>query len=223
MSRPKTTAGGCSRARRLAASSKVHLSPLCTRQALQCVGRLPGEFELLCTPWHGIVSAAALSQPLCAPLPAAATAPCAGCTAAFDSVDKLDPENTQLMAAMWRYFSHDMEVINYWLANCVLPLETKQYPSRLVATAWHLAHNPNGKTAGFSGTKDNHRLLPMQVAQVPLVDAPQLQGTDGKMLGILLTHATYRTLSLGQVRAGASKQIWAPACMQDSSVRNLQE
>jgi hypothetical protein len=42
----------------------------------------------------------------------------------------------------------------------------------------------------------------MQVAQVPLADAPELQGTDGRMLDILLTHATYCTLQLGQVRAG---------------------
>jgi hypothetical protein len=127
-------------------------------------------------------------------------------------VDKLDPGNSQLLGAMWAYFSHNMETVSYWLANCVLPLETKQYPSRLVATAWHLAQNPTGKIAGFSGTKDNHRLLPMQVVQVPLADAPRLQGTDGKMLDMLLNQATYCTLELGQVWAGAGKQCPALVC-----------
>lgn len=80
-----------------------------------------------------------------------------GATAAFDSVDKIDPNNTQLMAAMWAYFSHNMETVNYYLATCVLPLETRQYPSRLEATAWHLAQSPAGHIAGFSGTNDSHR------------------------------------------------------------------
>ena len=122
----------------------------------------------------------------------------AGCTSAFDAVDKVDPYNTQLMDAMWAYFSHNMEVVNFWLASCVLPTETKQYPSRLTATAWHLAQRPSkGRgLAGFSGTNDNHWLLPSQVQQVPLYDAPELQGTNGKMLDMLLRHARYITLLL---------------------------
>ncbi len=35
---------------------------------------------------------------------------------------------------------------------------------------------------GFSGTKDNHRLLPLGVTQHPLSEEPLIQGTDGKML-----------------------------------------
>lgn len=123
----------------------------------------------------------------------------AGCTTSFDSVDKVDPHNSQLLGAMWSYFSHNMEVVNYWLATCVLPAETKQYPSRLAATAWHLAHNTSGNIAGFSGTNDNHRLLPLQVQQVGLAAAPQLQGTNGKMLDMLMREGRYDTLQV-QVR-----------------------
>jgi hypothetical protein len=102
------------------------------------------------------------------------------------------------MDAMWAYFSHNMEVVNFWLASCVLPTETKQYPSRLTATAWHLAERPSKGQglAGFSGTNDNHWLLPSQVQQVPLYDAPELQGTNGKMLDMLLRHGRYETLLL---------------------------
>jgi hypothetical protein len=122
----------------------------------------------------------------------------AGCTSIFDAVDKVDPHNTQLMDAMWAYFSHNMEVVHFWLASCVLPTETKQYPSRLTATAWHLAERAsNGRgLVGFSGTNDNHWLLPSQVQQVQLYDAPDLQGTNGKMLDMLLRHARYDTLVL---------------------------
>jgi hypothetical protein len=130
---------------------------------------------------------------------------CAGATAAFDSVDKLDPNNTQLMSAMWSFFSHNMEVIHYWLATCVLPQETKQYAGRLEATAWHLAHNPAGNTAGFSGTNDSHRLLPMQVQQVSLDAAPELEGTNGKMVAMLLQHAAYLTLPLPAAAAAGAE------------------
>ena len=137
----------------------------------------------------------------CKPIPhmnLAAWTVSAGCTSIFDAVDKVDPHNTQLMDAMWAYFSHNMEVVNFWLASCVLPTETKQYPSRLTATAWHLAERAsNGRgLVGFSGTNDNHWLLPSQVQQVQLYDAPDLQGTNGKMLDMLLRHARYDTLVL---------------------------
>lgn len=105
------------------------------------------------------------------------------------------------------------QVVNYWLLNCVLPLETRQYPSRLVATAWHLAHNPTCNVVGCSGTNDSHRLLPHQVQQASLDEAPELEGTNGKMLDMLLSHGRYKTLELvddgsalatGQVRPGNS-------------------
>jgi hypothetical protein len=125
---------------------------------------------------------------------------------AFDSADKIDPHNHQLMGAMWSYFSHNMEVVNFWLAACVLTLETQQYPSRLTATAWHLAHSPTGRVCGFSGTNDSHRLLPLQVQQVQLAAAPQLQGTNGKMLDMLMQHAAYDTLQLTN-NSGAGAQV----------------
>lgn len=64
---------------------------------------------------------------------------------------------------MHSYFSHNMAVVNFWLYYCVLSKETGQYPKRLVATSWNLADNVDGRVVGFSGTNDNHRLLPLQV------------------------------------------------------------
>jgi hypothetical protein len=40
---------------------------------------------------------------------------------------------------------------------------------------------------GFSGTNDNHRLLPLQVHQAQL-DEPMLQATNGKMVHVILNH-----------------------------------
>ncbi len=52
-------------------------------------------------------------------------------------------------------------MVDFWLLHCVLPLDTRQFPERLTATSWDLADN--ARQVGFSGTKDSHRLLPLQV------------------------------------------------------------
>lgn len=81
----------------------------------------------------------------------------------FDDVRKVDPTNSQQLKLMHSYLSHNMAVVNFWLYYCVLLKETGQYPKRLVATSWNLADNADGRVLGFSGTNDNHRLLPLQV------------------------------------------------------------
>lgn len=136
-------------------------------------------------------------------------------TAAFSSINQVDVNNTQLMAAMHAHFRRNALVIGWWLQHCVLKRDTKQYLGRLVASAWDLANNPTGLVAGFSGTNDTHRLLPEQVEQVTLDAAPELAGTNGKMLGMLLQYSQYTTLQVGpgpadgnQVRARQLAAIW---------------
>jgi len=46
-----------------------------------------------------------------------------------------------------------------------------------------------------TGTKDNHRLLPLQVTQAVPADA-QLIATDGKMLSLLLQNPEYFTIKV---------------------------
>ena len=100
-----------------------------------------------------------LLPPPCAALAAAAT----GDLAAFDDVAKVDTTNALQLELMHSLLSHNMAAINFWLSYCVLGAETKQYPQRLSASAWHVADNTRGQVVGFSGTNDNHRLLPLQV------------------------------------------------------------
>jgi hypothetical protein len=77
-----------------------------------------------------------------------------------------------------------MAALSFWLSNCVFLADTTTYPKREIATSWDLAVN---RASGFSGTNDNHRLLPSQVRQhEPAV--PELQATNGEMLGALLAH-----------------------------------
>ena len=67
--------------------------------------------------------------------------------------------------------------------------------SRLAATSWNLASNISNDIIGFSGTNDNHRILPLQVRQYfasrddgsdPVLRS--LDGTNGKMLDMILEH-----------------------------------
>jgi hypothetical protein len=118
---------------------------------------------------------------------------CAGDLQALDDVMKLDTTNSQQMELMHTHFSHNMAAVDFWLNSCVFPTETQQYPQRLVANAWHLADNPRGTVVGFSGTNDNHRLLPRQVKQHLEVE-DTLRATNGKMLATILASPQYDTL-----------------------------
>ncbi|ETK77423.1 hypothetical protein L915_16303 [Phytophthora nicotianae] len=81
-----------------------------------------------------------------------------------------------------------MEAINFYLNTCVFPNDTQQYPQRLSRTAWNLAAGANN--IGFSGTNDNHRLLPLSVTQREPGE-PSLLATNGKMIDKILqvTHS----------------------------------
>lgn len=81
----------------------------------------------------------------------------------LDSIIKIDLDNAVQRGLLFRYYNHNYEVVNFWLANVVLPEETQQFPSRLIHNAWHLCSNPNQRPIGFSGTDDNKLLLPQQV------------------------------------------------------------
>ncbi|CAF4460918.1 unnamed protein product [Rotaria sp. Silwood2] len=75
-----------------------------------------------------------------------------------------------------------MIVINYFLNNFVFPREAKQFPHKLVASAWDLASSLRSKiVTGFSGTNDTQLLLPVHIQEC---DLPELQKTDAMLLTI---------------------------------------
>ena len=118
---------------------------------------------------------------------------------------KVDTSNPQQMERLHAAFSHSMAAVDFWLTYCVLPAETGQYPQRLAASAWHLAQRSSGEgggVVGFSGTNDNHLLLPLQVHQAAVPRQPLLAATNGMMLDMLLRTASYDTLA-PQVRGAA--------------------
>jgi hypothetical protein len=124
---------------------------------------------------------------------------------AVDDVAKVDTSNAVQVQRLYSAFSHNMATVNFWLRFVVFPAETNQYPQRLVANSWHLAEG--SRVVGFSGTNDNHRLLPLQVHQAQL-EEPMLQATNGKMLHVILKH----TKGCTTVQAGAGQvgfSCWA--------------
>ncbi|GIL75394.1 hypothetical protein Vretifemale_5196 [Volvox reticuliferus] len=105
----------------------------------------------------------------------------------FDEVDKVDISNRPQVELMHRYLSHNMAVVDFWLNYRVYPIEMRQYAQRLASSAWNLADNSRALVVGFSGTNDNHRLLPLQVHQADIPDS-SLRATNGKMLSVILRH-----------------------------------
>lgn len=111
----------------------------------------------------------------------------------LDLVDKLDLEN------MSQFEQLVVETINFYLRHLVFPEEMQYFPERMTATSWNLAENDGRQVVGFSGTNDNHRILPRQVRQFffdqsSTIETPlkrnwlELFGTNGMMVERILEH-----------------------------------
>ncbi|CAI5741646.1 unnamed protein product [Hyaloperonospora brassicae] len=107
---------------------------------------------------------------------------------ALHDVRHVSLADSRQFETLCRVYQYCMEAINFYLNTCVFPNDTQQYPQRLSRTAWNLA--AGGNTIGFSGTNDNHRLLPLSVAQHE-PNEPSLRGTNGKMIDKIMqvTHS----------------------------------
>ncbi|KAG6583091.1 uncharacterized protein IUM83_06183 [Phytophthora cinnamomi] len=127
--------------------------------------------------------------------------------------------DTRQFRILCRSYKFCMEAINFYLNTCVFPKDTQQYPQRLSRTAWNLAAGDNN--IGFSGTNDNHRLLPLSVTQRE-PNEPSLLGTNGKMIDKILqvtrgyevlrpdpgrTHIPWQSILLYAVDRGAQALI----------------
>jgi hypothetical protein len=112
----------------------------------------------------------------------------------LDKASKIDLTNRVQFRLLIEYFHKNTGVINFWLAYIVFPEETKQYPHKIKATAWHLCNNSFRPPIGFSGTADTSLLMPLQVTQLTwgqgMLDdcEKEFAATDGKMLSLLLRH-----------------------------------
>lgn len=106
---------------------------------------------------------------------------------ALDHVNKLDISSEVQLDNLHTVYRYNMALVDFWLESCVLPRETMQFPNRLVANGFNLTDNPKGDVMGFSGTKDNHLLLPFGVCLRTPEGAAALRATDGKMCHLILS------------------------------------
>lgn len=96
---------------------------------------------------------------------------------------QLSPNDKRQFAVLYRVFRYTTETVNFFLNTCVFPTDTTQYPLRLTRSAWNVA--AGNWNVGFSGTNDNHRLLPLSVRQCEPSE-PVLLGTNGRMIDRIL-------------------------------------
>jgi hypothetical protein len=107
--------------------------------------------------------------------------------------NRIDLTNAAQWRLLCRLYRHNIETINFWLANVVLPQDTAQFAKRLTATPWMLTDDSAGRgCCGFSGTNDNNLLLPLQMKPFEPTDQDSplrpLGATNGRMLACLLDH-----------------------------------
>ncbi|KAJ6646166.1 hypothetical protein Bhyg_01377, partial [Pseudolycoriella hygida] len=84
--------------------------------------------------------------------------------------------NSKQLELLFPLLRHNMDVIDYWLSNAVLPREAKTFQQKLMCTAWDLCSEHMGHTVtGFSGTNDTKNILPLTITQN---DLPELEQTN---------------------------------------------
>ncbi|CAF4429303.1 unnamed protein product, partial [Rotaria magnacalcarata] len=113
----------------------------------------------------------------------------------------------QLTECLFPIFRYNMLVIHYFLNHFVIPREAKQFPNKLVASAWDLSSPLRSKIiTGFSGTNDTQLLLPVHIRQY---DLPELQKTDAIVVNNLLQpeNENYQSLLINATTENILKQI----------------
>ncbi|CAF0917324.1 unnamed protein product [Didymodactylos carnosus] len=104
-------------------------------------------------------------------------------------------------------FRHNMLVINYFLNYFIFPREAKQFPHKLVSSAWDIASSLRTKViTGFSGTNDTQLLLPVYIRQL---DLPELQNTDAIVVNNLLKseNESYQSLPIDTTSENILQEI----------------
>ena len=114
----------------------------------------------------------------------------ASVTEGISSFEGVNIEDMSLFSTkLYPLFRKHMRVIRFWLFRCVLPVQAKQFPMKLLSTAPELCRssqlcsNWKAVTRGFSGTDDLSLLLPPTIVQKNL---EELKMTNGLQLKNLL-------------------------------------
>jgi len=77
------------------------------------------------------------------------------------TINQIDLSNSSQLSVLYQVYRMNPLTIHFWLRYFVFSTELDAYTERLSSNAWHLANNKDGMTMGFSGTNDNHFLIPL--------------------------------------------------------------
>jgi hypothetical protein len=80
-------------------------------------------------------------------------------------------------------FCRNKGVVDFYLSQLVFPRAAREFPSKLLTSAWDLVEPKKNVTTGFSGTNDNRHLLPTSITQE---DPGFVLGTNALVLQHLL-------------------------------------
>ena len=140
--------------------------------------------------------------------------------------NKIDPDVSSAGSVQVRLllkaYGKNVDTIFYWLRNCMLGKETTVFPARLTSNANHIVRCPPSRSTaavGFSGTNDDHRLLPIQVHQLTLEEKSEgdakikhamqmITATNGLMLHRLTASAEYQLLPAADTEEDKAKPQW---------------
>ena len=96
----------------------------------------------------------------------------------------VDLHNATQRLRLFPLLKYNKATIDYWLDSEVFPVETKQFPQKLVASFWDLVpYDAERCITGFSGTNDTKLLYPPNIRQN---DLDALKDTNGELLRIML-------------------------------------
>lgn len=99
------------------------------------------------------------------------------------NAEEIQLHSSSQVQRLYSAFRFNRKFISYWLKHCVFSKDMAQFKNSITTSSWDHA---NVKSCiGFSGTKDNCRLLPSYVSLIHS-DNLDILGTDGKMLEMLL-------------------------------------
>ncbi|KAH8792932.1 hypothetical protein DL96DRAFT_1828817 [Flagelloscypha sp. PMI_526] len=101
-------------------------------------------------------------------------------------------DSDQFERSIAPFFRFNYLTINFYLSELVFPIAAKQFSHKLPTSGWDIAERRPNPTTGFSGTKDNHYLLPLSIQQV---DPVGQSGTNAMVLQHILhpSNSIYET------------------------------
>jgi hypothetical protein len=104
---------------------------------------------------------------------------------AIDKAFKINIKSQQHRKILYDIFKKNRKTVAFWLIKCVFPIDLVQFKENICSSSFDLADV--SESIGFSGTMDNHWILPNKIKYTPC-QTPSIKGTDGKMIYLILNY-----------------------------------